>query len=122
LVLISGSRIGAITAPIGFITLNIISIRIIFIKAAHPGLPDEAQSKPLPPPDPAENCRELGLSKRESEVALLLAKGCTYKELAAELFISMSTTQTHVGRIYSKLGINNKTELSNLINYQQSKI
>lgn len=115
LFLISGSLIGAIAAPAGFIALNILGTRIIFLRIIAQKDIEASTTGGVPRPDPAELCRELGLSKRESEVAVLLARGCAYKDIAAELFISMSTTQTHVGRIYSKLGINNKTELSNLI-------
>ncbi len=60
-----------------------------------------------------ELCRQYGLSARESEVALMLMHGRTYKEISSDLFISMSTVQTHVGRIYSKMQVGNKTELAN---------
>ncbi len=118
LFLISGSRVGTFAAPAGFIALNILGIRIIFIRIT--GAKEPAAADSAAPPDPADTCRELGLSKRETEVAVLLARGCAYKEIAAELFISMSTTQTHVRRIYSKLGINNKTELSNMIFFNKN--
>lgn len=56
-----------------------------------------------------------GLSTREAEVAELLAAGASYKEIADKLFVSLSTVQTHVARIYSKTGSRNKTELANLL-------
>lgn len=120
LLLLSGSLVGVILAPAGFIGLNILGLRILYLR-----LNDTDQRSPYGEKadedsvDPAENCRELGLSKRETEVALLLSAGKAYKEISAGLFISMSTTQTHVGRIYTKLGINNKTELSNLLYYKK---
>ena len=120
LFILSGNTIGTILAPIGFTGLNILCIRILHsrlnIQNSSAGLPAEKNAGP----NPAGACRELGLSKRESDVALLLSQGRSYKEIAAELFISMSTTQTHVGRIYSKLRINNKTELSNMLNYREN--
>lgn len=114
--ILSGSIVGSLLAPAGYILLNILILRILYVRLHSDNAPDETGSAEA---DPAETCRELGLSRRESEVALLLAKGKSYKEIAAELFISMSTTQTHVGRIYSKLGINNKTELSGLLYYKK---
>ncbi|MBI9109272.1 MAG: helix-turn-helix transcriptional regulator [Spirochaetales bacterium] len=116
---VSGSAVGTILAPSAFIILNVICLRIIYTRAA--GSQTEAELRAIGSiPAPFATCRELGLSKRESEVALLLSQGRSYKEISAELYISMSTTQTHVGRIYSKLGINNKTELSNLLNYREN--
>ncbi|MDW3218623.1 MAG: LuxR C-terminal-related transcriptional regulator [Acidimicrobiales bacterium] len=44
------------------------------------------------------------LSAREAEVLCCLARGCSNKEIAAELFISVKTVESHVGRIYDKLG------------------
>lgn len=120
LFIISGNTIGTVLAPTGFIGLNILCLRILFFRFNHPGNTDGPIQEKEHAPDPENACRELGLSKRESEVALLLSQGRSYKEIASLLYISMSTTQTHVGRIYSKLGINNKTELSNLLNYREN--
>jgi DNA-binding CsgD family transcriptional regulator len=53
------------------------------------------------------------LSPRESEIANLLASGKAYKEIAYDLHVAMSTVQTHVFRIYTKLSVNNKVELVN---------
>lgn len=55
---------------------------------------------------------EFGLTAREREIAVMLAEGLSYKEISAGLFISLSTVQTHVTRIYAKAGVNSKTELS----------
>jgi len=50
------------------------------------------------------------LSAREREVLVLAAKGLSSKEVAARLFISERTVQTHLASIYDKLGAKNKTE------------
>jgi len=109
-ILLAGAGIlsSSLLAPSGFLILNVLSILLIYKRIN--------RQNTTPAADPASICRELGLSKRETEVAGLLSKGLSYKEIAGELFISISTTQTHVGRIYSKLGINNKTELANMLN------
>lgn len=55
-----------------------------------------------------------GLSSREREIALLYAKGRTSRNIADALCISPTTVRNHVATIYRKLGISNKTELTNL--------
>jgi DNA-binding CsgD family transcriptional regulator len=64
-------------------------------------------------------CEEIAhtykLSKRESEVVLLLRNGYSAKSIAGMLFVSESTVHTHTKRIYRKLGIHSKQELIRLI-------
>ncbi len=43
------------------------------------------------------------LSNREQEVMRLIARGYTYKEVAAELFISIKTVETHISSVLRKL-------------------
>ncbi len=57
----------------------------------------------------------FGISEREGEVALLLLKGSSYKEIAEKLFISIKTVKTHLHNIYQETNMRNKIELSNLI-------
>ena len=47
------------------------------------------------------------LSGREKDVLSLLAEGLVKKEIAKKLGIGYSTVDTHVGRIYAKLKVNN---------------
>lgn len=67
---------------------------------------------PLSEGEKAEHLVKAGLSNRESDIALLLMEGLSYKEVADRCCISLSTVQTHVTRIYGKLGVNNKIGLS----------
>lgn len=55
------------------------------------------------------------LSSREKEILDLLAKGLRYKEVSAELFISIETVRTHIRNIYDKLQVNSRTEALNKI-------
>lgn len=50
----------------------------------------------------------MNLTEKELEVISLLSKGLLCKQIANELNISIRTVQTHLGRIYLKLGVNNK--------------
>ena len=51
------------------------------------------------------------LTGREREVARLAAQGRTALEIARELFIGVRTVESHLNRIYSKLGVSSKLEL-----------
>ena len=53
-----------------------------------------------------------GLTCRESEVLILLAKGMTCKESASLLGISPHTTADHIKNIYRKLNVNSRAEAS----------
>ncbi|MCL4141185.1 UNVERIFIED_CONTAM: hypothetical protein GTU68_003419 [Idotea baltica] len=52
------------------------------------------------------------LSKQETTIRDLILKGKSNKEIAQELFISLSTVKTHITNIYQKLNISNREELS----------
>ncbi|HEX6357379.1 response regulator transcription factor [Actinophytocola sp.] len=52
------------------------------------------------------------LSKRETEVVRAIARGRTNQEIAAELFISLSTVKTHVSGIQAKLGTRNRVGIA----------
>lgn len=49
-------------------------------------------------------------SKREKEVADLLVKGLTNKEISSSLFISEGTLRNYVSKIYNKIGIGERTQ------------
>ncbi|GAA4417488.1 response regulator transcription factor [Georgenia halophila] len=52
------------------------------------------------------------LTAREREVMRLIARGYTYKEVAAELFISIKTVETHVSAVLRKLQLSSRHELT----------
>jgi DNA-binding NarL/FixJ family response regulator len=49
------------------------------------------------------------LSRRETEVLALVAKGRTNAEIGRELFISETTVKTHLIRVFGKLGVSDRT-------------
>ncbi|GAA3385656.1 response regulator transcription factor [Cryptosporangium minutisporangium] len=52
------------------------------------------------------------LTDRELEVVRAVAHGRTNREIAAELFISLSTVKSHVSGIQTKLGLRNRVEVA----------
>ena len=51
-----------------------------------------------------------GLNQREFEVLKLVAKGISNKQVSAKLQISENTVATHLAHIFSKLGVQSRTE------------
>ena len=56
--------------------------------------------------------RRHGLTLREAEVARLLARGMTDRQVAGELFIAHSTARRHVERVLGKLGLASRSALA----------
>jgi len=52
------------------------------------------------------------LTEREREVMRLIARGYSYKEVGAELFISIKTVETHMSSVLRKLQLSSRHELS----------
>ena len=54
--------------------------------------------------------REHELSSREQEVLALVALGLTNRDIASELYLSVDTVKTYVRRLFTKLGVSNRTQ------------
>ena len=60
-------------------------------------------TRPLPPP---------ALSAREAEVFSALVAGLRYRQIAQQLYISLETVRSHIRRIYRKLEVSSRAELT----------
>jgi DNA-binding CsgD family transcriptional regulator len=58
-----------------------------------------------------QQMRRLGVTSREMDVYLLVAQGCSNAEIAARLFISPKTVETHVAKLVAKTGQAGRREL-----------
>ncbi len=54
------------------------------------------------------------LTEQEQKIVSLIAQDKTNKQIAAELFISVSTVKTHINNLYKKLNVNTRTDLKHL--------
>jgi DNA-binding CsgD family transcriptional regulator/sugar lactone lactonase YvrE len=55
------------------------------------------------------------LTRREREVAVLVAQGLTNREIATRLFISERTAESHVEQIRGKLGFRSRVQIANWV-------
>ena len=53
-----------------------------------------------------------GLTTREQEIAVLVARGLSNREIAARLVISKRTVDAHVNHIFAKLGLSSRVQLT----------
>ncbi len=52
------------------------------------------------------------LSSREREIAELVAEGLSNREIGARLFLSEKTIETHLTRVFQKLGVRSRTQVA----------
>lgn len=76
-------------------------------------LSDEKHTSPISPvPERSPAGEQSGLTSREREVANLVARGLTNRQIAGELSLSEHTVITHVRNILKKLNLHSRTQLT----------
>lgn len=60
------------------------------------------------------------LTDRERDVADAVARGLSNAEIAAELYMGVPTVKTHVGRLFTKLGVENRVQVAILVHDAQA--
>ncbi|MFD8122693.1 LuxR C-terminal-related transcriptional regulator [Streptomyces albidoflavus] len=80
-----------------------------------PDAPPPATRTAAPAPAPsraaATGAAPAKLSNSEQRVATLAAQGLTNREISAKLFLTVSTVEQHLTRVYRKLQINSRGDL-----------
>lgn len=54
----------------------------------------------------------VALSRREREVASLAAKGCSNKDIAEQLSVSVRTVESHLYKVFAKVGVDHRGDLA----------
>jgi pimeloyl-ACP methyl ester carboxylesterase/DNA-binding CsgD family transcriptional regulator len=80
--------------------------RVLHGRQPAPDGPTGARSEAEPLRSPA------ALSRREREVAILVARGRSNRQIAAELSISPATAERHVANILNKLGVHSRAQVA----------
>ena len=72
---------------------------------------DPAETPALEPfaPNTAQQ-QNLGITARELEILILIARGLSNREIATQLFVSENTVKTHCARVFDKLGAARRTQ------------
>ncbi|MEO5877040.1 MAG: response regulator transcription factor [Streptosporangiaceae bacterium] len=65
-----------------------------------------------PEPQPVDERRLAQLTPRERELLLAVARGLTNSEISRQLFISLSTTKTHISHLLEKVGARDRIQLT----------
>jgi len=79
-----------------------------------PGRAEEATAEPA-------DAAETPLTSREREVAELVARGLSNKQIGARLIVSQRTAESHVENILRKLGFTSRTQLAGWIAQQDDR-
>jgi predicted ATPase/DNA-binding CsgD family transcriptional regulator len=84
------------------------------------GFPADGAADPAP--SPSAPAAATVLTKREREIAELVASGLSNREIAARLFISKRTVDAHVEHIFGKLEISSRVQLTVLLRDQAARV
>lgn len=63
---------------------------------------------------------QFGITPREEEIIGLICEGKSNQEISETLFISLQTVKDHTHRIYTKTGVKNRVQLSNLVRKEEA--
>ena len=74
---------------------------------------EESASPSVLTPERPQAAEPMGnLTRREQEVAVLVARGLTNRQISTELGISERTAGNHVARILRKLGLRSRAQIA----------
>ncbi len=102
------AAIGAIKT--GFSVIDPLLVGDVRFYREAPGKGDQRTILPQSLDNEDQELQADALTGREIEILQALALGLTNKEIARQFAISEHTVKYHIASIYSKLGVNNRTE------------
>jgi DNA-binding CsgD family transcriptional regulator len=71
---------------------------------------------------PSSDTARSGLSRREDEVAALIGRGLTNRQIADVLHLSERTVESHVQHILTKLGLQNRSQVASWVTRTRERI
>ena len=75
-----------------------------------------SEEKPIPPTSPAPKRPSAdeppSLTRREKEIAALVARGFTSRQIASKLVLSERTVDNHVANILKKLSLHSREQIA----------
>ena len=66
-------------------------------------------------PGAAEGVGVVALTPREMDIVRMVAAGQSSKEVAAALFLSVRTVDNHLQRVFAKLGVSTRQDLTSAL-------
>ena len=89
-------------------------VKAHFLQEAVALLPERSFSAPSPESASESGTRQAfgGLTPRECEVAILIARGESNQAIADALVVTRRTVETHIGNIMFKLGSHSRTQIA----------
>ncbi|MGN9841006.1 ATP-binding protein [Nonomuraea sp. H19] len=109
--MVARERLGSKRFDVAFHKGTVLAVAEAIAYAIGEGTPAE---KPSSEPSP--------LTKREREIARLVAKGMSNKEIAATLVIAQRTAEGHVEHILCKLGFNSRAQIAAWVAAQEDHL
>ncbi|MCC7244067.1 MAG: response regulator transcription factor [Saprospiraceae bacterium] len=95
---------------IGLIALVFAAAGIWLGRSSRQQSEDEIFTPVAPNKTPDELMEQYGITPREMEVLALMAAGLSNQEIAERLFVSINTVKTHSSNVFSKLGVQRRTQ------------
>ncbi|MGI5291014.1 ATP-binding protein [Nonomuraea polychroma] len=86
--------------------------RLPYEEAVAYALAEDKPGGPEPKEAPEPKGEQAQLTRREREIAQLVAQGMTNKEIAASLVIAQRTAEGHIEHILTKLGFNSRSQIA----------
>lgn len=119
----------AVTAVILFLCGGMIAFNSLHRENTPANTTSDEPAKPDTRPQPGKRfqkaclmlAEQYGLTEREADTLLLLARGRTAGVIAETLYLSPSTVKVYTRNIYAKMGIHNQQDLISLVEEQLEK-